>query len=54
MPNHQVRDTVFRDYFNNTERLLSLGNALLGTNYTDSFGIVIQIAGLNFKLNASI
>ena len=30
--NKQYRDTVFRDYFNNEERLLSLCNALLGTD----------------------
>ena len=30
--NKRYRDTVFRDYFNNEERLLSLCNALLGTN----------------------
>lgn len=42
MANYQVRDTLFRDYFNTPERLLSLGNALLGTNYTDSSTIVIN------------
>lgn len=51
MPNHQVRDTVFRDYFNNTERLLSLGNALLGTNYTDSSSIVINTLDGNLYNN---
>ena len=30
--NNRYRDTVFRDYFNNEERLLSLCNALLGTD----------------------
>ena len=30
--NKQYRDTVFRDYFNDEERLLSLCNALLGTD----------------------
>ena len=30
--NKRYRDTVFRDYFNNEERLLSLCNALLGTD----------------------
>ena len=32
--NKQYRDTVFRDYFNDEERLLSLCNALLGTDAT--------------------
>ena len=32
--NKRYRDTVFRDYFNNEERLLSLCNALLGTAAT--------------------
>lgn len=30
--NKKYRDSVFRDYFNNMERLLSLCNALLGTS----------------------
>ena len=34
--NKKYRDSVFRDYFNDEERLLSLCNAILGTNYQDS------------------
>ena len=33
--NAQYRDTVFRSFFNDQTRLLSLCNALLGTNYTN-------------------
>lgn len=33
--NKKYRDTVFRDYFNESERLLSLCNAILGTQYSD-------------------
>ena len=33
--NVQYRDSVFRSYFNNLSRLLSLCNAILGTNYTN-------------------
>lgn len=34
--NTKYRDSVFRDYFNEPNRLLSLCNAILGTNYKDS------------------
>ena len=34
--NKKYRDSVFRDYFNEPNRLLSLCNAILGTNYQDS------------------
>lgn len=34
--NKKYRDSVFRDYFNEPNRLLSLCNAVLGTNYQDS------------------
>ncbi len=34
--NAQYRDSVFRDYFNAPERLLSLCNAVLGTEYRDA------------------
>ena len=34
--NAQYRDSVFRDYFNSPERLLSLCNAVLGTEYSDA------------------
>ncbi len=33
--NKKYRDTVFRDYFNEPIRLLSLCNAILGTQYSD-------------------
>lgn len=34
--NKKYRDSVFRDYFNEPNRLLSLCNAILGTNYQNS------------------
>ena len=34
--NKQYRNSVFCSYFNEPERLLSLCNAVLGTNYTDA------------------
>ena len=34
--NKQYRDSVFCSYFNDPTRLLSLCNAILGTNYTDT------------------
>ena len=34
--NVQYRDSVFRDYFNTPERLLSLCNAVLGTEYRNA------------------
>lgn len=34
--NKKYRDSVFRDYFNEPNRLLSLCNAILGTDYKDS------------------
>ena len=34
--NAKYRDSVFRDYFNAPERLLSLCNAVLGTEYRDA------------------
>ena len=33
--NKKYRDSVFRDYFNEPIRLLSLCNAILGTQYSD-------------------
>ena len=33
--NPQYRDSVFRDFFNDKVRLLSLCNALLNTDYQD-------------------
>lgn len=35
-PNRQYRDSVFRHYFKDKTRLLSLCNAILNTNYTDT------------------
>ena len=40
--NVQYRDTVFRDFFNNEKRLLSLCNAVLETNYKDESKIEIN------------
>ncbi len=36
LPNREYKDTVFRMLFNNKENLLSLYNALNGTNYSDT------------------
>ena len=36
MSNKQIYDTVFRHYFNDKERFLSLGNATLNTNIDDA------------------
>ena len=46
--NAQYRDTVFRDYFNNEHRLLSLCNAVLETNYKDESKIKINTLEGNF------
>ena len=46
--NAQYRDTVFRDYFNNERRLLSLCNAVLETNYKDESKIEINTLEGNF------
>ena len=40
--NKKYRDSVFRDYFNDEERLLSLCNAILGTNYKNSEKLIIN------------
>ena len=40
--NKKYRDSLFRDYFNDKVRLLSLCNALLDTKYTESEDIVIN------------
>ena len=40
--NKKYRDSVFRDYFNDEERLLSLCNAILGTNYQNSEKLIIN------------
>lgn len=40
--NKQYRDTVFRDYFNNQKRLLSLCNAVLETKYTNEKEVEIN------------
>ena len=42
MANPQIYDTVFRDYFNEQSRLLSLCNALLGTSYDDPKDVQIN------------
>ena len=46
--NSQYRDSVFRDYFNDKVRLLSLCNALLGTDYTDPNLLEINTLQGNF------
>ena len=46
--NVQYRDTVFRDYFNNEHRLLSLCNAVLETNYKNETEIEINTLEGNF------
>ena len=46
--NAQYRDTVFRDYFNNEHRLLSLCNAVLETNYKNETEIEINTLEGNF------
>ena len=46
--NTQYRDTVFRDFFNNEHRLLSLCNAVLDTNYKDEKEIEINTLEGNF------
>ena len=46
--NPQYRDSVFRDYFNDKIRLLSLCNAILGTNYTDTNLLEINTLQGNF------
>ena len=48
--NKQYRDSVFCDYFKDKTRLLSLCNALLKTNYTDTKELVITtLPGTFFK-----
>ena len=38
----KYRDSLFRDYFNNKSRLLSLCNALLDSNFTEEEDIIIN------------
>ena len=40
--NKKYRDSVFRDYFNEPTRLLSLCNAILGTQYSDAGDLKIN------------
>ena len=40
--NKRYRDTVFRSYFNDADRLLTLCNALLNTDYQDTAAIQIN------------
>lgn len=40
--NAKYRDSVFRSYFNEPERLLSLCNAILGTDYQDAGKLTIN------------
>ena len=46
--NFQYRDSVFRDFFNEPRRLLSLCNALLGSNYSNPADIEINTLETNF------
>lgn len=46
--NEQYRDSLFRDYFNEPVRLLSLCNALLGTNFKDTKDLEINTLQGNF------
>ena len=46
--NFQYRDSVFRDFFNEPIRLLSLCNALLGSDYSDPAEIEINTLETNF------
>ena len=48
--NAQYRDSVFRSFFNNPTRLLSLCNAILGTNHTNSNDLNINtLEGIFFN-----
>lgn len=49
--NVQYRDTVFRDFFNNEKRLLSLCNAVLNSNYIDEREIEINTLEGSFFSN---
>lgn len=40
--NEQYRNSVFCEYFSNQRRLLSLCNAVLGTDYSDSDDVIIN------------
>ena len=51
MPNQQVHDTVFRDYFNDQTRLLSLCNAMLSTAYDNPADVEINTLEGNFFSN---
>jgi len=42
MANPLIRDTVFRDYFNDQRRMLSLCNALLSTDYSNPDDVEIN------------
>ena len=46
--NFQYKDSLFRDYFNDRHRLLSLCNALLDTNYSDANEVEINTLNGNF------
>ena len=51
MPNQQIYDTVFRDYFNDKRRLLSLCNTMLGTACTDPDQVRINTLDWTFFSN---
>ena len=46
--NFQYRDSVFRDFFNEPRRLLSLCNAILGSSYSNPTDIEINTLETNF------
>ena len=46
--NPQYKDSLFRDFFNDPNRLLSLCNSLLHTNYSDINDIEINTLDANF------
>ena len=46
--NFQYRDSVFRDFFNEPVRLLSLCNALIGSNYSNPADVEINTLETNF------
>ena len=46
--NAQYHDTLFRDYFNEPARLLSLCNAILGTDYTNPDDLNINTLEVTF------
>lgn len=48
--NPQFKDSLFRDYFNNPDRLLSLCNSLLNSNFSSINDIEINTLDSSFSL----